>query len=155
VKKIVIAICALLAAGVVCIAIPMAGRYDQIQYKRAMEMDALIAGGDGWLRAAQGGAATLVKGDNIPRVARLITPTVLTREYSLGDAEERVKLTFSNGDTVRLLSDEGEGDRVLIEVKARSVKALFAMEGRNILEAVKEAVSPEGFSGANEIVEGE
>ncbi len=155
-KKILIAVLALLAAGVMMIAIPLSGRFAVIQYKRRVEMDALAAEGeDGWLRAERGGVVTLLEGDNIRRVTRLITPIELTRAYSQRQAQEEIRLTYSSGDTLRLLSDAAREDRVLIEFTSGGQDALFALEGRHVLEALEEAVSPEGFSGANTVVEGE
>lgn len=154
-KKVLILTGVLLLTGILLVAVPLSNRFSTIQYTKAMEMNALIAGDeDGWLHAQNGGVVTQVTGGNIGRVTRMLTLSQVQRAHFEKKLDAEITLEYSNGDVLYLASDPDAQDRVLIYQVTDGGPATFAIEGYQVMEAVRTAVSPEGFSGANTVMEG-
>lgn len=155
-KKLGILVSALFIAGVLMIAMPLAGRFAGIQYEKRVQMDMLIAAGEEeGLRAEQKGVVTEVVGSNLSRLSRLLTPSEVEHLMRVPEIEAEITLAFSNGDTIYLAADDEAEDRAIVLLEYDGKRMAFAIEGYRVMKNVGVAISPEGFSGENILVEGE
>ena len=154
-KKILIVVGAVFLIGILLVAVPLSGRFDKIQYKKRLEMDALVAAGreDG-LRAESGGIVTLVSPMNADRISRSLTPSEAKRERFVSVEDPEIVLTYANGDVVSLKADPKKEDRALVQLQYEGKKIIVSIEGYRVMRTVAAAISPEGFSGENVVVEG-
>lgn len=155
-KKILILTAVLLLAGVLAVALPLNNRFTLIQYQKTLERNALVAAEeDGWLHAQQGECLTNVEGGNISRITRALTPGEAQRIWFASELQNPIILTYSNGDCVRLAADPDAEDRALIQLTSDGSTVSVAIEGYRVMQSVAAAVSPEGFSQPNTVLEGE
>lgn len=154
-KKILIVVGTVFLIGILLVAVPLSGRFDKIQYEKRLEMDALVAAGreDG-LRAESGGTVTLVSPMNADRISRSLTPSEAKRERFVSVEDPEIVLTYANGDVVSLKADPKKEDRALVQLQYEGKKIIVSIEGYRVMRTVAAAISPEGFSGENVVVEG-
>ena len=124
--------------------------------EKRVQMDILIAAGEEeGLRAEQQGVVTRVVGNNLSRISRLLTPSEAEHLMRVPEMEPEITLTFSNGDIIYLAADDGAEDRAIVLLEYGGKRTAFASEGYRVMKNVGVAISPEGFSGENILVEGE
>lgn len=154
-KKILIVVGVVFLIGILLVAVPLSGRFDKIQYEKRLEMDALVAASreDG-LRAESGGIVTLVSPMNADRISRSLTPSEAKRERFVSVEDPEIVLTYANGDVVSLKADPKKEDRALVQLQYEGKKIIVSIEGYRVMHTVAAAISPEGFSGENVVVEG-
>lgn len=146
----------LLIAGVLMVAVPLMGQFAGIQYEKRVQMDLLIAAGEEeWLYAEQNGVKTQVLGGNLSRISRLLTPSEAKHLMRIPEMEPEITLSFSNGDVIRIASDDAADDRAIVLLDYSGKRTAFAIEGYRVIKNVGTAVSPEGFYDENILMEGE
>lgn len=145
-----IVVVVLLVAGALLVAVPLSNQFAGIQYEKRVQMDLLIAAGEGeWLRAEHDGVATQVVGGNLSRISRVLTPKEARHLMLEPGLEPQITLTFSNGDVIRLAADPDAQDRAVVVLDCNGKKSAFAIEGYQVMKNIAAAVSPEGFSEEN------
>lgn len=156
-KKWLIAIGILAVVGIVLIVVPLSNRYASIQYKKQVQMAALIATSSeqGWLKAEHNGVATNVLGRNVDRINNMLTPTECKRILFAPQLETEITLTFSSGDVITISKYPQHEDCVLVHITGEDGSYNFSIEGYGVMDNVGEAISLEGASNANELWEGE
>ena len=145
-----IVVVVLLVAGALLVAVPLSNQFAGIQYEKRVQMDLLIAAGEGeWLRAEHDGVATQVVGGNLSRISRVLTPKEAKHLMLDPGLAPQITLTFSNGDVIRLAADPDAQDRAVVVLDCNGKKSAFAIEGYQVMKNIAAAVSPEGFSEEN------
>lgn len=149
-KKLLIVVVALLIAGALLVAVPLSNQFAGIQYEKRVQMDVLIAAGEGgWLRAEHDGVRTQVVGGNLSRISRVLTPKEAKHLMLAPAIKPQITLSFSNGDVIELAADPDAQDRAVVMLHYNGKKSAFAIEGYQVMKNIATAVSPEGFSEEN------
>lgn len=149
-KKLLIVVVVLLIAGALLVAVPLSNQFAGIQYEKRVQMDLLIAAGEGeWLHAEHDGVTTQVVGSNLSRISRVLTPKEAKHLMFAPDLAPEITLTFSNGDVILLSADPDAQDRAVVLLKYNNKTTAFAIEGYQVMKNIAAAVSPEGFSEEN------
>ena len=91
---------------------------------------------------------------NADRISRSLTPSEAKRERFVSVEDPEIVLTYANGDVVSLKADPKKEDRALVQLQYEGKKIIVSIEGYRVMRTVAAAISPEGFSGENVVVEG-
>ncbi|MDD4139499.1 MAG: hypothetical protein PHX81_04720 [Eubacteriales bacterium] len=152
-KKIIIIIAVVMAVGLTAIIVPIALRYDSVQYEK--NMLAHIMSSDDGLVAEYDGQKTLVVGRNINRVASTLSPATRKRLFRKPDFDpnQTVVITFPDGARFTVSPAGESGDTAYIVYSHRSQTRYFSVTGLKTFDWITRAISPEGVYNENEIID--
>ncbi|NLO37567.1 MAG: hypothetical protein GX112_14635 [Clostridiaceae bacterium] len=152
-KKIVIVIVFVMALGLTAIIVPIALRYDSVQYEKNM-LAHIMSSDEDDVVAEYNGQKTLVVGRNINRVASTLSPSTRKRLFRKPDFDpgQAVVITFPDGARFTVSPAGNSGDTAYIVYEHRNQTRYFSITGLKTFEWITRAVSPEGVYNENEVV---
>ena len=153
-KKLLVLVIAFLVFGFLAIAIPVSLRYDYIQYEKDMLAHDLKLQDGGDLVAEYHSQKTRILGGNIERLEWAMTLTERQRVFKKPSCEfaEAVTIDFPDGARYIVVADPVAADKIYIFYTYKGKDRCYSIQGYNAMGWIVKAISPEGVSSANEIL---
>lgn len=150
-KKIVIAVTLFLLAGLTAIIIPLALRYDTVQYEKDM-LAHVFSCDEGDLIAEYAGQRTRVLGRNISRAASTLSPAARKRLFRkpVFDPASAAVIRFPDGAVFTVAQSNTDKDTAYIVYQYKDKNRYFSITGYKTFDWITRAISLEGVYNENE-----
>lgn len=153
-KKLVWIVVIFLVAAITALVIPIALRYEHIQFEKDM-MAHVMSCDDGGLIAEYKGQTTRVIGRNIDRVSSSLTVTERKKlfrkpEY---DAESAITLRFPDGAVFTVAPSQSDDETAFVHYQYKRENRYFSITGYRTIHWITQAISPKGLYQENEVIE--
>jgi hypothetical protein len=153
-KKLVWIVVIFLVAAITALVVPIALRYDHIQYEKDM-LAHVMSCNDGDLIAKYQGQTTRVIGRNIDRISSTLTVTErkkLLRKPEF-DAASAITLQFPDGAFFTVAPSQSDDQTAFVHYQYKGKNRYLSITGYRTMHWISKAISPQGLYQENEVIE--
>ncbi len=129
--------------------------YSKVQYEKDLLFHNLRLEDGGELICEYNGMTTRILGGNITRISKVVSVSERRRLFKEPEynKDEAIYIQFSDGAEYIIAVDESMEDAVFVIYKYKNKEQYYSIQGYNSFDWAQRAVSPEGTSSTNEVIE--
>ncbi|MBN2878305.1 MAG: hypothetical protein JXN65_01625 [Clostridia bacterium] len=154
-KKFLIPVLTILGIFLVTAVFAIYLNYSKVQYDKDLLFHNLRLQDGGELICEYNGMTTRILGGNVSRISKVVNVYEKRRLFKEPEynKDEAIYLTFSDGAEYIIAVDESMDDAVFVIYKYKNKEQYYSIQGYHSFDWAQRAVSPEGTSNPNEVVE--
>lgn len=154
-KKLLIPVLLILTLLIGFIIYAVSYNFNRVQYEKDVLSHLMNLQEGGQLTAQYNGQTTLVLGNNVVRIQKVLGVSDRRKLYLKPDydEDEAIVLDFSDGAQYIIAVDESMHDAVFIKYSYRNKETWYRVDGYNSFGWAQRAISPEGITSENQVIE--